>query len=283
MHVLALHQGVIGDGNTAVDLEQPPGEVIILSAADTDLACIAAAHDALGNAAPSVRLANLLQLQHNMSVDIYVDRTLAGAKLVIVRLLGGRSYWTYGLDSVCARARDSNIKLVVIPGEAGPDPALSALSSIDPVDVEYFRTAFAYGGSANASKVLLLARHLIDAASRPEPPEDLPLSGFYRKTKRTGGAVVVFYRALVQSGFTDPINVLSATLEKRGLGATCLFVQSLKDASCADFVRSALRESAPAVIVNATGFAVGSESGGQDQNPFATTDCPVLQAVFSGS
>ena len=283
MHVLALQQGVIGDGTNAVDLRQPPGDVIILSAADTDLACFAAAHDTWGKAAPSVRLANLLQLQHNMSVDLYVDRTLSKAKLVIVRLLGGRSYWPYGLDCICAKARENNIKLIVIPGEAGSDPALSALSSVDPEDVEYFRTAFAYGGSANASKILQLARHLIGTATRPAPAEELPLSGFHRKADRAGGAVVVFYRALLQSGFTGPVDGLASALEERGLGATSLFVQSLKDAGCAEFVRSVLRAAAPAVIVNATGFAVGSESGGQDQNPFAVTDCPVLQAVFSGS
>ena len=84
MHLLATQSGVIDDGNEAVDLAQSPGDVALISAADSELAALARAHDGLGADGVSLRLANQMQLQHNLSVDVYLDRTLSGAKLVVL-------------------------------------------------------------------------------------------------------------------------------------------------------------------------------------------------------
>src|SRR5690348_9387892 len=99
MHLLAATPGQVTDGSEAVDLGQTAAEIVLLSAADTELACLAAAQKALiarDPIAPSLRLANLLRLKHNLSVDVYADVVIAHAKLIVVRLLGGRSYWPYG-------------------------------------------------------------------------------------------------------------------------------------------------------------------------------------------
>ncbi|HEX9448316.1 MAG TPA: hypothetical protein VF920_10050, partial [Dongiaceae bacterium] len=102
MHLLAAKPGVISDGSEAIDLGQKPGDIVILSAADTELACLAAAQASLPSEAPSLRLASLLQLSHNMSIDTYVDDIVAAAKLVIVRVIGGVRYWPYGIEQVVA-------------------------------------------------------------------------------------------------------------------------------------------------------------------------------------
>src|SRR5262245_47802652 len=91
MHLLAAKPGAITDGSEAVDLGQTPGDIVIMSAADTELACLAQARAALPADAPSLRLANLLFLAHNLSVDKYLDDVVRHARLVVVRLLGGRS------------------------------------------------------------------------------------------------------------------------------------------------------------------------------------------------
>ena len=46
MHLLATTSGVIDGGAEAVDLGQSPADIIVLSAADSELACLARAHDA---------------------------------------------------------------------------------------------------------------------------------------------------------------------------------------------------------------------------------------------
>ncbi len=97
MHLLQAQPGAVADGTQAVDLGQSPGELVVLSAADSELACLAAAQRrrlaAPGPPAPSLRLASLLHLGHNMSVDLYVEAVVRHARLIVVRLLGGRGYW----------------------------------------------------------------------------------------------------------------------------------------------------------------------------------------------
>ena len=55
MHLLATTTGVIDGGAEAIDLKQTPADVVILTAADSELACLAAAYDRLGESAPSLR------------------------------------------------------------------------------------------------------------------------------------------------------------------------------------------------------------------------------------
>ena len=87
MHLLVTQPGEISDGTEAVDLGQTPGDIVFLSAAASDLSILVEAHAGLGESQPSLRLANLMQLGHNMSVDVYVENTIAKARLVVVRLL----------------------------------------------------------------------------------------------------------------------------------------------------------------------------------------------------
>ena len=58
----------------------------MLSAADSDLAAFGAAHATLPKDFPSVRLTNLLALGHPASVDLYVERTLCDARIVVLRM-----------------------------------------------------------------------------------------------------------------------------------------------------------------------------------------------------
>ncbi len=100
MHLLASQTGVIDGAAEAVDLAQEAGDIVVLSAADSELAALARAWDAIGSDKATLRLANLLQLQHNLSVDLYLEKTLKQAKLIVLRLLGGAQYWAYGLAEI---------------------------------------------------------------------------------------------------------------------------------------------------------------------------------------
>ena len=113
------------DAGAAIDLGQTPGDIVVLSAADTELACLAAAQAGRPPDAPSLRLANLMQLGHPLSVDHYVEQVVGRARLVVLRLLGGRSYWPYGLEQVVAACRARAIPLAVLPGDDQPDPELA--------------------------------------------------------------------------------------------------------------------------------------------------------------
>jgi len=294
MHLLAAKPGEISDGSGAIDLGQTPGEIVILTAADTELACLAAAQAALPEPKPSLRLANLLQLQHHLSVDAYVEDIIGAAKLVIVRLLGGRRYWPYGLDEVAATCRANGIPLAVLPGDDQPDPELADFTSLGAEPAHRLWRYFIEGGIENAQQALRHAASLIGRDTDWLEPRPLLKAGLYWPSEtvttladisrhwRTGQPVsaIVFYRALMQAGTLKPIDALIAALDARGINALPIFVNSLKDGVAADLIGALFAETRSDLVLNATGFAV-SQPGGDFATPFDGADCPVLQVVLS--
>jgi cobaltochelatase CobN len=182
MHLLATTSGVIDGAAEAVDLKQSPADIVVLSAADSEIAALARAYDT--GTFPTLRLANVLHLQHNLSVDLYIEKTLSLARLVVLRLLGGASYWPYGLDRIEALAKDNDIKLVVLPGDSPPDPELTSRSNLPMQDCERLRQYLVAGGQFNATKFLGYCRHLLEAAEMPTPAEAPPANGIYRRTAK---------------------------------------------------------------------------------------------------
>ncbi len=294
MHLLATTSGVIDGGAEAVDLGQSPGEIIVVSAADSELAALAHAHDGLDQPKLSLRLANLMALGHNLSVDTWINRTARHARLVVVRLLGGRGYWPYGVDELLRLARDGGPQVVLLPGGGDPDPELTRLSSLSTAMAERLRQYLAGGGETNAANFVRLCAHILGEGAEPAPPAPLPQAGFYwpqqgapdfaslraRWQADRPVALITFYRALIEGSFTAPVDALVAALDARGLNACPVWVASLKDTAAAGLLSDLFTQITPALILNATGFAVAAGGGA---NPFADIACPVLQMVFSGS
>jgi cobaltochelatase CobN len=117
MHLKLDTSGSIDDGDVARDLGQDPADIVVLSAADSDLSAFGAAHASLPKDFPSVRLTNLLALGHPASVDLYVERTLCEARIVVLRMLGGESYWPHGVESLRSDALRRGTLFACIPGE----------------------------------------------------------------------------------------------------------------------------------------------------------------------
>src|SRR5690606_22094919 len=132
MHMLsALPGGYVDEsGATITRLEQDPAEIVILSAADTTLALLAAACPQ--DHYPSVRLANLLHLRQPASIDLYLDEVLQHARLIVIDHLGGESYWPYGTEQLVALCRRKAIALAMFSGDMSEDHNLTALSTVAP-------------------------------------------------------------------------------------------------------------------------------------------------------
>ena len=293
MHLLSTLTAPTADVEAAVDLGQSPGDVVVLSAADSELACLATAQARLPADAPQLRLANLMQLAHPLSVDLYVDQVLARARLIVVRLLGGRSYWSYGIEQVAELCRNRNIALACLPGDDRPDPELTALSTLPSDALERFWAYLAHGGIDNAEQALRYAATLIGGQGTWAEPRPLPRAGLYHPELALPApaalctawpamqprALLVFYRALVQGGDLAAVDALLTALAKAGLGAAGVYVASLKDPAGAALLDAAIEAARPAVLLNATAFAVGAE----EQDPLAAADATVLQVVQAGS
>ena len=281
MHLLAATQGTIGDGEEAVDLAQEPADILILSAADSELAALAAAYHARAGDLPSLRLASLLLLRHPMSVDLWLDRTARHAKLIIARVLGGRGYWQHGVDQLAALAAAHGIRLALLPGGDAPlDEELLERANL-PRDVcEALRALLAAGGTGNAELLLdYAARLLEDDTATPPAPRPLPAAGPWRDMPPDDKpvAAIIFYRALIEGGFTAPVAALCDALERQGLAPAPIFVTSLKDPAARAVLADLFAERPPEVIVNLTAFAAG------DDDPLSAADCPVLQALPVGA
>ncbi|MHA7970999.1 cobaltochelatase subunit CobN [Rhizobium sp. CAU 1783] len=358
MHLLLAQKGSISDGEEAVDLGQSPGDILFLSAADTELAAIAAAV-ASRTAGPSFRLASLMSLKHPMSVDTYVERTARYARLIVVRALGGASYFHYALEALHAVSARTGAAIAVLPGDDKPDPGLAEFSRVAPEDLAALWAYLIEGGDANARAFVDYACALAGHGEKPAPaapllkagiwwpgrgvigvgewreasgPAPHPPAGTFSPSdgveghaaappsprlrgegarradegqfdaeaisplegkmpgRAEGGerqpapiVALCFYRALVQSGETKPVEAMIEALAAEGLRALPVFVSSLKDAVSVETLRAIFLEAPPAVVINATGFAVSAPGAERVSTVLDEGGAVVLQALFSSS
>ncbi|MCF8466672.1 MAG: cobaltochelatase subunit CobN [Sneathiella sp.] len=295
MHLLAAISGGIADGSEAVDLAQEPGDIVFLSAADTELSSLAFSRKARQDM-PSLRLANTMQLSHNLSVDIYVEDIVANARLVVVRLLGGISYWPYAVEKITECCRAKGIKLAFLPGDGQPDEELAALNTLPRETSHRLWQYLLEGGAENYASFLGYCTYLLDGKSDWQEPKPLMKAGLYwpglenaelkdlQRNWKTGAAVIgiIFYRALYQANNLAPVDALIAALTARHLNPLPMFVSSLKDPVSAEIVELLLHEAPPSVLLNATGFAISNPGAARKKTPFDAADCPILQVIFSG-
>jgi cobaltochelatase CobN len=290
MHLLTTSSTGLDEIVEAVDLGQPPGEIAILSFADSDLAALAVAWETERAALPSMRLAHLRDLRHPMSVDLWIDRVGAHAKVIVVRLLGGLDWWRYGVDRLAALARERGSALAVLPGEDRDDPRLDAASTLPKEELRPLLQYFREGGPDNLRALLRrLARHAGGALQVHEPTAVPRLAGYLpgestlavdrlieKLTPDRPVVPIIFYRAMLLAGDTAPVDALCAALAARGLAAAPLFVTTLKDRDATAFLRSALQKLGPAAIVTMTGFAA---SGASEATALDGLDVPLFQVV----
>ena len=294
MHLLAAQPGEIADGSAAVDLGQTPGDIVYLTAADSEISLLAHAfaEDAsLRASGATLRLANLMALGHNYSVDLYVESVIAKAKLVILRVLGGRGYWPYGIGEIVAACRAKRIRLACLPGDDAPDADLMADSTLPAEAVHRLWRYMIEGGPDNAANLLRYAANLAVCAADWQEPKPLLRAGLYWP----GGAqtladlqaqwpadrpvaAILFYRALLQAGNLAAVDGLIAGLDKAGLNALPIFAASLREPQSAAIVEQLLSAAPPDVILNATGFSRATP--GEIYRP--SHDAPELQVIFSG-
>ncbi len=291
MHLLTTTSTNLDEIVEAVDLGQPPGDIVVLSFADSDLAALAAAWEAERAVLPSVRLAHLRELRHPMSVDLWVDRVGAHAKVIVVRLLGGLDWWKYGIERLAAMARERNIAFAVLPGEDRDDVRLAAASTLPHQELDALLGYFREGGRENLRALLLrLARHA-GSSLKIQPPHPFPRQAGYLlgegavdlerliASLGAGKSIVpiIFYRAMLLAADTAPIDALCAALSARGLAPAPLVVTSLKDKDAAGFLQEAFARLSPAIIVTTTAFVAGSNIG--EPTPLDAPGAPVLQVI----
>lgn len=291
MHRIAATPGGWNpDAEGVVFIEQTPAPIVILTAADTEIQTLAGAIADLPPDFPDLRVTNLLNLQQQLTIDTYADEVLSGAKVVILRLLGGRSYWSYGLEVLAELADRTPTEIIILPGDDRPDPDLISQSTVPLSVANRLWRYLSEGGVENAIAALqFVCDRYLETDYNPPPPVAIPRVGRYpwrfsgAPAQQRGGSSVgiLFYRAHYLSGNTAPIDSLCAALADRQIDPVPVFVSSLRDPEIQTEAIAHLGE--VQVIVNTTSFSISAiDSDEIYGDPFFSLDVPILQAILSG-
>ena len=295
MHVIFRESHGLEETETPTDLGQSPADLVVLSFSDSDLGAFAQAWHRGGGPTgglPSLRLANLVALKHPLSVDTYVEQTLSGAKGILIRLIGGVPYWSYGLQQVRALAQEKGIALAVLPADGRPDPRLDAESTLPVSTLRRLAHLCDTGGVVAAQAALAQLSLAAGLYAGPVPgSKSLPPMGAWSPERgvhdpadlpaKTGTRIVItFYRSYLVAADTAPIEALMRSFKARGHDVLALYVPSLKAPDAADWLRTQINHLAPDAIVNATAFSGRGKDG---SSPLDAGGVPVFQVALATS
>jgi len=287
MHRLATIPGAPEPDDAALPfVEQEGAEMVLLSSADTDLAAVGALLESEPSLIDgSLRALNLAALGHPAVIDHYLATSLLETKVVLVRLLGGRGHWGYGLERLQAWSMGKAERtLLVVAGTAEEERSLADLGNADPDLTLALASGMREGGAANLRQVLLCLERLRlrEPWRMPvvEPaPDPLPHDWRNEPGARVG---VILYRAQRQAGDTALMEAVLEALRQRGLAPRGLWVSSLRDAAVQEGVGNLYRREAVEAVLCGTGFAsVRFEEAGLGAPLWERLDVPVFQILCS--
>lgn len=291
MHLLRTQPGVPLPADSIADLGQTPAELAILCTGDSHLSLLAAVARELPEDYPSLRLASPAQLPNHASVDFYVEQVLQHAKVILISVHGGVSYWRYGIERLVELAA-RGAKLILVPGDDSPDPELSGLGNVAPAECERLWQYLRQGGVDNARAFFHCIASLYLGRDYPwREPRALPRVGIYHPHHSDAAldhwradwqadrpvAALLFYRTHVQAANTAFVDAFCERLQMQGLNPLPIAVASLKEAACLARVEDWLDQAGASVILNTTGFAMSNPEA-PGLRPFRR-DVPVLQAL----
>ena len=289
MHRLSHLPGSDQDDGVVL-VEQPSAPVLWLTSAQTDLSTLASVLERPDRNAwrGRIRALSLDALQHPAQIDHYLATTGAAAKLIVVRLLGGRGHWSYGLEQLDRwRRSEAGRTTLILAGTPDQDRALHSLGCYPEPLSDRLASLLREGGLENQALFLgvldaLLNNHHPDPATiQPRVMED---PSPWRWKDHPGPRVgIILYRALARAGDTAVAEALLAALENEGLVPRALWVSSLRDPAVQQGTLHLLQQQKVDVVITTTAFAsVQFEEAGLGCPLFDRLDCPVLQLLSSG-
>lgn len=293
MHVIFRESHGLEETDTPTDLGQTPADLVVLSLSDSDLGAFAEGWHRMKAAgdAPTVRLAGIGALKHPLSVDTYIEQTLAGAKGILIRLIGGVPYWPYGLQQIEALCREKGIALAVLPADRRPDERLDEISTLPVSTLRRLQHLCDTGGAVAAQAALAQMAMASGVYAKPvRGSKALPMVGFwhpehgvycpYPLADDRPIALITFYRSFLVSADLAAIKALYERLDQRGFQPICIFAPSLKNPDAAGWIARQVRAFEPSVVVNATSFSGRGKDGA---SPLDASDAPVFQIAHATS
>ncbi len=294
MHVIFRQSHGLDETEIPIDLGQTPADLIVLSFSDSDLGAFAAGWHLGKSELPATRLANLISLKHPLSVDTYAQKTLSGSRAILIRLIGGMSYWPYGLQQIRKLSEEKGIALAVLPADRRVDTQLDEISTLPLSTLRQLAMLCDIGGAESTKAALgqlalaagLYAKPTLVTKTFPKFGNwtnkggiSHPKSIVFRSEKKPL-VIITFYLSFLTSADLDPLVKLSETLIHNGFEAIGLFAPSLKDPKASKWIEEEIRRLKPEIIVNMTAF---SGIGANGLSPLDAGDVPVFQMALATS
>lgn len=288
MHWVGTQDGGLDSERELILNDQTTGEIVFLSTADTDLSAVASQWGPVFG--KRLRLTHAAPLRQPVAADHFVQTVAAGARIVLARLLGGRSYFPHlfqALESL--KESHPRPRLLLLSATQERDDDLQELTDFDGLTASTLTNLLLEGGAANLSSAAALLEGLLSGAPAPSLalPEVVPMPhwGWHKLMPGSDGGAhvwITFYRALYQTSDLGVVDALTAQLESQGLRVSSFFCQSLKETGAQQALLTQAQNSAPHVVLTMQSFAVGA--AGTDPSVFPDAlGCPVLQVPVSVS
>lgn len=254
--------------------------IALLSTSDTDLLSAKAANEAEH---VEFTYANQMSLQADQ-----VGEWLGDARIVVVRLLGGKRAWEAGLAAVLK----TGIPTIVVSGELAVDAELTELSTV-PAGVT--TTAHTYLAEGSAKNLEHLYRFLSDTILLTgygfDEPEHMPMWGHLDRAEWAVGdapagpkIAVLYYRAQHLAGNTEYIRALSRAIEAQGAQAVPIFTASLRQAPTELLAELEQADAAITTVLAAGGTKPATAQAGGDDEAWdvahlAALNIPIIQGL----
>lgn len=308
MHLIPTIPGGWNPNNEGVFyIEQKPGDIVFLSAADTEIHSLNSAYKDLHNklddeekvTLPSLRMANLVYLKHELTIDKYVEEVVGKAKVIICRLLGGISYYPYLCEAIINTCKENKTPLIFLPGYSAPDIELLNNSTVNPNTADMVWKYFCAGGKDNYINCFkYLFNTFFNLNYSWNPPQAIPdLFLFHSEkgilqgrdynmvfNKEKPSVAIIVYLAHYLSDNLEPVYHLSKELSKRDYNPIIVFVNNLRDKNVTEEIYALVTNNETReidVIINTTSFSIKSLNEEEDNFIFSKLNVPVLQAIFA--
>lgn len=294
MHLIATIPGGWNPNDEGVFyIDQSPGDIIFLSAADTDLYVLNKAYHQikeLDPGIPSLRMANLMYFKQELTIDTYIDEVVSKAKIVVLKLLGGKSYFNYLCDAICDYCFSEGIKVVFMPGDDKPDINLMNLSSEPLEATDGIWKKLISGGLHNNISALKDIFSLLEYGNYEQKKiEHIPDIILYDPLKKLDQikenyALILTYRSYYLSDNLAPIEELIKACESKGINAIALMANSYRDPYLQSNFEKKLNKynlSLPSVIINTAGFSIQNFQSDTNFGFFQSINVPVIQAIMA--
>lgn len=282
MHWTAAQPGCLDAERELILVEQTPGEIVFLSAADSDLAAVANAwRERFG---VRLRVAHAAPLRQPVAADHYIEKVVRYARLVIARLLGGAAYFPHLVQALSdLKDEPSRPRLLLLSGTDRQEEELTALGDFSPAVCARVFEFFKHGGAENLTRAGEAIERLLRGGEDLPEAVPVPAFGIYRRSASRGTqrAWLCFYRAWHQTSDLAVVDAVCAALEERGFSVVCFYAFSLREPEAQRELLRLAGESAPDVILTMQSFAVCLNSS-ERLSFFEQLGCPVLQ-VSAGS